>query len=484
MPILNIQRYLASHAAIPLTLKAVALLWLLPVLLTLVNASASAILAATSAAFAVCALAQLLNPSTFLIILPFIALLSPMTGLIGLGGASLLYSDLLFPLLAVQAIVIAITRPIQRISKLLSALAFMSLLAIFVGVATDWLTWFKPVVYYLQMFLVAFFTLRAVKDNEDLAALRNAWITAAAMGSVILLKAYVEGRSLIIIQDAVLGIVIKPTDLFDLFRSSYYYTNFHYILGLCIVWTVTRLLFPSTNAQRLWALAALSIFMLALISSANKTALISAVFAFFVTVVVLLHRFRRRMITAMAGIALTASIVLVSAVWLLAQFVGYQVDLIGSRLISTSSFAIRLEVFNQALNSWLSSPPNLLFGYGLSMLEDSGNSSVSQFFKTSAATGYAEGALDSAWLSYLIELGLPGALLLAALFSRGILKSLRGLRSSTRFDEFAFAEASLFGGLVFLVIAMFTQMIGYSKISWLPLQLLVVSAIGLRRDPA
>lgn len=484
MQVSHSQTFYPSRTAVPLSWKAVALLWLLPVLLTLAKASASAILAATTAAFAVSVWAQLLNSRTLMITLPFIALLSPMTGFLDLGGAKILYSDLLFPLLAVQASAIAITRPVQRLPKLLSLLGLMSILATIAGVAMAYLDWLKPILYLLQMALVAFFTCRAIKSYDDLTSLRNAWITAAVMGSVVLLQAYIEGRPLILIQDSVEVMVFNLADKLELFRSSYYYTNFHFVLGVCIVWTSTRLLFPSVKAQRFWHLCALSILLLALLSSVNKTALISAGLALMMTVVALLHRFRRSTASAMAFAALPASIVLGASAWQFAPFLNHQLDLIGDRLANAGSFFIRLEVYQQALNVWFSSPLNVLLGYGPSMLEASSNPNVSQLFKISAVTGSAEGALDSAWLSYLIELGPFAALLLAALFAKGILNALRRLRSCERFDEHAFAEASLFGALVFLVIAMSTQMIGYSKISWLPLQLLVVSAIGLRRASA
>jgi hypothetical protein len=483
MQITYMQNHSASHLAIPLTLRAVVLIWLLPVLFTLAKASASVILTATTAAFVFCVCMQLLNSYTLPYILPFIALLSPMTGFIKLGGASLLYSDLLFPLLAVQTSLIVISRPPKRIPKLFFLLGVMAIVATIAGVATG-LSWLKPLLYLLQMALVVFFTLRAVKDPYDLALLLNAWIAAAAMGSAILLQAYFEGRSLILVQEIVQERTVSTIDLVDLFRSSYYYTNFHYVLGLCIVWLALRLLLPSTILQRFWALAASSFFVLALISTANKTSIFSTGLALALTVLLLLHRYSREMFKVMSIAVLPAIAVFSLAAWNFTQFVGGQTELISSRLVDANSFFVRLEVFHQALNVWVSSPLNALLGYGPSMLEGPTNSNLSVLFKTSAVTGAAEGALDSAWLSYLVELGVPCVLLLVALFARGILNSLRGLRNCPRLDEYAFAEASLFGGLVYLVIAMSTQMIGYSKISWLPLQLLVVSAVGLRRSPA
>lgn len=482
MQILPNPKYFPSYSANSLTLRLVVLLWLLPVLLTLAKAPASVILAATTAAFAFCVGAQLLNSYLLPYILPFIALLSPITGFLKLGGANLLYSDLFFPLLALQASLIAIARPPQRSSKLLFLLGLMSTVSTIAGVAIG-LDWLKPVLYLLQMVLVAFFTLRAVKNADDLSLLRNVWIMAAVMGSVIMLQAYLEGRSLILVTDIVQEREVDIAFIANLFRSSYYYTNFHFVLGLCIVWTSLHAFLSSSKNQRFLALAAFSILMLALISSANKTALFSSISALLVTVVVLLHRHPRKMSTSISGAILPIIFVLCLAIWSFAQSVVSQLEFIGVGLVSVSSFFIRLEVFQQALSAWFSSPLNMLLGYGLGMLEGS-DSKLSVLFKTSSITGYSEGTLDSAWLSYLVELGLPGLLLLAALFARGIHNSLRGLRNCPSLDEFAFAEATLFASLVYLVFAMSTQMIGYSKISWLPLQLLVVAAVGLRRTPA
>jgi O-antigen ligase len=157
-----------------------------------------------------------------------------------------------------------------------------------------------------------------------------------------------------------------------------------------------------------------------------------------------------------------------------------QIGLIINRIFSVSSLLIRLEVYLQAIAVWSDSPWAILVGYGPDFLDNSGDALLSEPLKTSAITGYVEGTLDSAWLSYLVEFGLPGFLLLCALFFSCIVRACRGLLCSKILDDSAYAVASLLGGLLFLAMAMSTQMLGYSKTSWLPLQLLVVASIGLR----
>jgi hypothetical protein len=467
-------------------LLTVALLWLAPVLLVLVSAPKEAILSTTALAAVVCAAAQVMRPTSIVVTLPFFALLSPVTGLLDWVWARVLFSDLLFCLLAVQAAVSVITRPSNALSHMpvvFRLLAMLFMVSVVVSYAVGYLISLKPLLYLAQLSIVAYFTSNYTTHHQDWLKLQRAWFIASVYGSVIMFQAYSEVRSLDILKDADSVLVAYSDDLSQLFRATYYYSGFHYILGLCIVSACIRLFFPATRVHQLALLLALVVMVLALVAGVNKTAIAAIAVAIIATALALFLRFRREMtfsilcLAALGSGGLAAGIVVLQYDQLDASM---QINLIIERLISASSFFLRLEVFSQALTLWSESLWTMLLGFGPDFLDNSGNPAYSILLKTSPITGYTEGTLDSAWLSYLIELGLPGLLLLAALFAGGIIKALRGLRSNPCFDERTFAEASLFGGLVFLVIAMTTQMLGYTKTSWLPLQLLVVAWIGLR----
>jgi len=125
----------------------------------------------------------------------------------------------------------------------------------------------------------------------------------------------------------------------------------------------------------------------------------------------------------------------------------------------------------------------MVSGLGADFLDSSGDAQYATPYKTSKTTGYVEGTVDSAWLSYLIELGIPGAALLAALFWQGITRAARSIRHASRFDPSTYSSAALLGSLLYLAIAMGTQMLGYSKTAWLPFQVLVVaSSLPLARS--
>jgi hypothetical protein len=474
--------------AAQLRLPLVAALWGLPVLLTLASAPAAAILAATALAAVVCAAANVTRPASIVVTLPFFALLSPMTGLLEFGAARLVFSDLLFLLLAVQSVLTAVAKPGQKRPRLplsLVALAILFALGVVIGSAAGYLLSAKPWLYLAQLAIVAWFTATHATRHEAWLGVQRAWIVASVFGAVILLQAYAEGRSLDTLKDLDALPAVAPDDLLSLIRATYYYSGFHYTLGLCVVWVSVRLFFSASRMQRLALLAALTLLVPALVATVNKTAIAAVAVAVTLTTLALFVRFRRKMAAAVTWLAALGASAIVAASLQYAQLAeNTQIALIVDRLFSASSLLTRLEVYVQALAVWSASPWTVLLGYGADFLDSSGNAFFADPLKTSATTGYVEGTLDSAWLSYLVEFGLPGALLLAGLFARGLVNAVLGLRRSLRFDERAFAEASLFGGLVFLAIAMTTQMLGYTKTCWLPMQLLVVAAIGLRHRRA
>lgn len=465
-----------------LTLPAVIALWLIPVLLTVASASDLAILVSTSMAAVVCTISCVMRPAGSLVVLPFFALLSPMTGLLDLGGAKLVLSDIFFALLAVQAAQIALLRTADRRPPLplaLSALGLLFLLSVVVGSAAGYLVSYKPAAYLIQLVIICALTAAHATTAASWRAVMWAWIAASTLGALILLAAYLDGRNLDSLKDPELA-VVSAEDLLSLFRATYYYSGFHYLLGLCVVFVATRLLFPATWLVRAGLSLVLTLLSLALLAMVNKTAIASVVIAILATTVLLFVRFRAAMARSMLWLGVLVAGGLAVLSWQYYEIAeSTQIDLILDRLFNLSSLLARLEVYVQAIQVWASSAVTVLIGYGPDFLDSSGDALYSTALKTAQESGYVEGTLDSAWLSYLIEFGLPGLACLAWLFILGVQRVSAGLRRCARFDDIAWTHASLFGGLVFLVLAMTTQMLGYSKTAWLPVQVLVVAVIGL-----
>jgi hypothetical protein len=144
-----------------------------------------------------------------------------------------------------------------------------------------------------------------------------------------------------------------------------------------------------------------------------------------------------------------------------------------SRLNSNSSFITRIGVYIGALINWVKFPLNLFVGMGPNFLDGSGNQNIIQPFTTSIFSGMSENTIDSGWLSYLIELGLFSFLLLINIFYLSIKRTFVKLKDNILFNRNN-TGLIIFASLIFLALALTTQMLGYSKTSWLPFQLLVI----------
>src|ERR1044072_1324005 len=122
----------------------------------------------------------------------------------------------------------------------------------------------------------------------------------------------------------------------------------------------------------------------------------------------------------------------------------------------------------------------MILGTGPDFLDGSGEPGIVHLFTFSAITGLTEGTVDSGWLSYLIELGLIGFTLLVAAFARSIRSLIRHLR---RVDDPAIQNTQaiyVLAGVLFVSVALCTQMLGYTKLTWFPFQLLI---IGIMHAP-
>jgi uncharacterized membrane protein len=305
-------------SATAIRLPTASILWGLPVILTLVAAPDEAILVVTTLAFLVCVALQITHPASALIALPFLALLSPMTGLLDLGAVQLVYSDLFFCILAAQALMASLGRRRHlhpKMSLLLSLLAILFLLSVFVGFTGGYLVSLKPLLYLAQLVVVAYFTAAYSLLFQDWITMIRAWITACFYGAAILLQAYSEGRNLDSLKDMTLVSAEASVDLFSLFRATYYYSGFHYILGLCVVWICVRLFFPISRFERFTMLSALTLILPALVATVNKTAMASAMLAIVITYATLFVRFPRKTLRAMAWFLFWMICLLTVAVW-------------------------------------------------------------------------------------------------------------------------------------------------------------------------
>lgn len=461
--------------------------WSLPVVLSLAGGSQGIIVGTAVVAAVVSCGAIILDSRTTLIALPFFALLSPVAGFFNFPGGRVLLSDALFIALAVQLSLLVLADKVRVTRSLAASLAaFIALLyavSTLAGMLAGTLVSLKPLLYLAQLVIIGFYTGAFAKNRDSWALVVDSWIIATLLGALLLINAFIKGRSLSRFDLGAGEDVFDLASLEYLFRADYYYTGFHFAVGASIVVLLFRLLLGGAQGRRILSAAALAVLLAAILMMLSKTAILSIGLTLLVVWGVLLPRLPRRTVgravMTIAAVAI-ASYVAVSDVFL-ASLGELQRSVWGASAIGTSSFAVRLSIYGSAFSAWLSHPIQILLGMGPDFLDRSGDPALALTFKTSSATRLAEGTVDSGWVSYLIELGiLAFAALLAwvTLSVRSVYECVRRTHPSEIGDSVA---VPVLAGLVFTVIALSTQMLGYTKVSWFPFQLLLIGLMHAAR---
>jgi hypothetical protein len=460
----------------------IAAAWALPVvLLVLPNAGEGAVTVTALFAAVISCVAIVNQPCAVLVALPFFALLSPVAGFFDVGGVQILLSDGLFVLLGIQLLVLAVTNRVQ-LGRSLSAqlgtfIALFYVLSTLVGALTGTLISLKPLLYIVQLAIIGLYTKTFAITDGDWKAIINSWLIATGLGAVLLINAFLSGRSLSSFEAPTGVSAIDRTTLEYLFRADYYYTGFHFAVGLSIVILLFRVLLGERSRQRIASVVAVVVLTIALLMMLNKTAILSIALTLVIVFTLIFPSLPRGMaLRTLGGFMLFAlgSYVLISKV-LFGSLGEVQQELWGQSAVGTSSLGIRLSVYVSALDNWTARPIQVLLGMGPDFLDRSGDLGMMELFRRSSATGLAEGTVDSGWISYLIELGVISFVALATLIALATHSAYRRVIRARLMAVDGTLAVTVFAGLVFVTFAMTTQMLGYTKVTWFPFQLLVIA---------
>jgi hypothetical protein len=426
------------------------------------------------------------NSFSTLISLPYLTLLSPMAGYFYIFGGKLLLSDIFFIFLLLKILLFYLikdkgTLSIYISSKLLSISAFY-ILSLFFSLSLGYIIGLKPLVYLIQLFIIYNYTNLYATTNSKKYSIINSWISACILGSFILIEAYSSGQDLgsVLIDDS---IKTEDTSLLTyFFQARYYYSGFIFLASICCVYFWIKLLCPANYILKTTYFLLFLTTLTALIFMNNKTVLFSLIVVFIVIIIILI----KMGIISKFKVFFTFSSLMMLAIFLLIPGYLYyfgenQFQLMTERFTSSSSLIARTEVYSTAFNQWLFYPIQIFFGMGPDFLDGSGASEIAINFKKSSITGLVEGTVDSGWFSYLIELGIIPFLILVSLYYQSIRGAFNILRRSTETLFNRNIGLFVFSSLLLTGLALFTQMLGYTKTLWFPFQLLLFG-IMLHRD--
>ena len=459
--------------------------WSLPVIFTLLSVGDQATSVCTLfVAIASVALASV-RPKTVFMVLPFFALLAPIGGFYGFSGFRFVLTDWLFVLLTAQIVLLIISNKKKRTfwtaESVSDVLLLLSMLVLFIGstlagLMSATLVSGKSLLYAAQFILIYLYSRLLAQTEETWLAIINAWVVATFFAALVLIEAYLSGKLLVNFALPESDEYIQQVNVTYLVRASYFYAGFHFVAGIASQALVFKIAFAKQGAIGLLLnLAMLVVLILALIVMANKSALIGLLLATLATLMIVYLRWpdaytRKGLMHFFVG-ALALPIV----VYFVSNFVAAYSDreLLSESLVSAGSLETRFEVWYNAFAQWFTFLPQIFVGMGPNFFED-GNQSIAEEFKVSIDTDFVEGAIDSGWLSYLMEVGILFFSLLMILFIRSMNSLIKYARNASWEIISDSPFLSVFGGLVFTAIALSTQSLGYSKVAWLPFQLILI----------
>jgi hypothetical protein len=455
----------------------IGLIWLLPVLLHIFNFNTNSVNTIIILVSLVSFIIIFLNPFYAMISLPFFTLLSPLVGFFNIYGIQILLSDILFIILSIKYFSFFIASSSKNLTfkknLLFLILAFLFFIGILFAIFTNKLSSTKPILYLFQFIIIYFFTRRYIRDGASVKRILNAWIFSILIASLILQHAFINGINLsLILSDTKMDIAEKD-GISNLFQATYYYTGFHFLLGIAIIYFLIKFIYSTKMSFIIFNLFFFIFLFVSLLLMFNKTALMSD----FITVLILLILLKNRNQILFKKLIYF----IVFLIFLISLFIYYsqtyidtsQLLFYSDRVSSDSSLIVRIGVYLTAFSSWIEYPINIIVGLGPSFLDGSGNQSIVEKFTKSKFTGMSENTVDSGWISYLLELGVFSFLILSFIFFQSIKRTIIiYFKNCSDLNNWhlIFIPLSLF----FLVIALFTQMLGYTKTSWFPFQLLLI----------
>jgi hypothetical protein len=455
-----------------------AFLWAVPVFMKLISINTTIISFVAVAITIYCFKIIIFRPFFVLITLPFLTLISPMLGYFNIIIGNILLSDLFFLLIVLQMIVLFIRKKNLinnfKISKLFFLMSVLFIFSLFFGVVIGAIIGFKPILYFFQLYVIYYYTIKYSTEDVQKQKIINAWLFAIILGCFILIQAFILGQNLqsIIIDEN--QVVDDKSKLQNLFQATYYYAGFIYLVGIAALLSLIKFILIGGRIKKLLHFLVFLLFFITLILMNNKTVIFSFLF---VLVIIQISFISNGFLNKKKLIINTCLFFLIFALVIVPIFLTFidekQYKLMIDRFTSSSSLVARIEVYTTSFSKWLTNPVQIFIGMGPDFLDTSGVPEKAINFKKSLVTGIEEGTVDSGWISYLIELGILSFSILVLLFYKALKASYQRFKFQNKLLLISPIGIYVYSCLLFITVTLSTQMLGYTKTSWFPFQLLL-----------
>ncbi|MBC8147157.1 MAG: oligosaccharide repeat unit polymerase [Bacteroidetes bacterium] len=452
--------------------KSIALffLWTAPVVLFILNPlggeSAWVLWGATLSSI----LVSFKDRKYFVLILPFVALLSPLVGNVKI--INLYPSEIFIIVSGVALIWQMIAKKKYRITLYYGDVILITMLFL---VVISYIFSFEhetllKSIYSWILLVIAFFSCRMFLTPKDIHLYLISLVASILLSSLLVIFSFYE--------NIILNNFIHSSQVVDyiyqenLSRASYFYTNIGFLFGAVALILYVSLFSYNSKKNKIIAILSMFIVIGALSLMLEKTAITSIFLTLFITFIVFFSKFKINTVV----ISLLFSIVLAALI-----FYFYLLsDLKLMDGMHVGGFTQRLCVYTSTIEVLLNNFLRFVFvGFGPdSSILINGNLVINS--AKVSCNFEQEGTIDGTYMTNLFEYGLIFILLFLIYLVRITMKIFPQIISSSRvFDHFHIYFFVIF---TYFSISFISDSIGTSKVMWVAVQLFALTPMTFRNN--
>lgn len=414
----------------------------------------------------------------FAMTVPFVAVLAPVVSMSPFGFERILLSDLFVlgavVLLSQQWLMTGAPIALSQRARLVGLGGVLAVISW--AVSLDPVSSLPGLLNICLFGAVYLITVQTITSEALARKVVWAWVIAAFLGAVLTVHGYIQGTPLLFGSEGLGGsdyvTQVRQSQFF--YRANYFYSNFFFVIGLAGVFLFIRAFEAERVSERLGCRFGLFILLGVLFLMNNKSALVGL--AVIVVLEVAFFRFGRSGFPRALRVlwaTLIVAVIIMSVGMAGRVLVGEgQWESAVERLSDLESLKIRLQIVQGVAEYVVSSPKVLLVGLGpdvTTRMAGSGNP-VIEMMLTNPVTGSVEGAIDSTYVTMLVEYG---GLFVAAVLVVAV-QTLRDLSRYTSKHQGTVARALRAIVLWWMVVGL-AQATGTSKMAWAIVQVVAVS---------
>jgi len=328
------------------------------------------------------------------------------------------------------------------------------------------ISWFAIVIFFIVT--------RMTLDSTNLVPVYLvSLLVVASYASALIVSSFVNGMPLANFMSESGHVFIDKDNVHYLFRASYFYTNILYILGAASIVSFVGIITTKKNFYKISLICFFTAMFSTLFIMFAKTGLVALAVSLVIIVMIYYsvaknRAFKKRGKTVLLLVFFASLILLFVLTRLSGSSDYYRFD--------ASSLHQRLIVASSTFEVFVSHPERLIVGFG----PDSSKRVSNEVMFAARTSGLGvEGAIDSAYITFIFEHGVIFFIIFVFYGIHTLLRLFRGLKHNPQSLPLFMI---LFGIIVFFYISAFAQVIGTSKVAWIVSQIFALIGISISRN--